>query len=143
MSVSFPSRLALGFSFPSSNSLVPYLKVSTPCSVIFPLFIGFLSGSVMITFDDFSCRWGPLGLFLQKGPYFGNRCINFGTGNRRWMLLGGDLPQGIIEIPRNGNRATSDFGNEIVHSYFSRVSRTGIDELLSDLQPMGFPTMGQ
>lgn len=45
------------------------LHSTTPISPSFPLFIGFLSGLVMITLDGFSCRWGPFGLFLiEEGP---------------------------------------------------------------------------
>ena len=63
----------------------------------------------MIAFEDFSCRWSPLGLFLTKrGPTFETGVSIFGTCNRRRMLLGGDIPQGITEMHRSGPRAMSD-----------------------------------
>ena len=63
----------------------------------------------MIAFEDFSCRWSPLGLFLTKrGPTFETGVSVFGTCNRRRMLLGGDIPQVITEMHRSGPRAMSD-----------------------------------
>ena len=51
---------------------ISFLICLTPFSSSSLLFIGFLSGLVMIILDGFSCKWGPLGLFLEKrGPTLG------------------------------------------------------------------------
>ena len=62
----------------------------------------------MIVFEDFLCKWGPLGLFLiKRGTTLETGVLVFGTCNRRQMLLGSDIPQGITEIPRSGPQVMS------------------------------------
>ena len=74
------------FSDLSSSIYPPPSPLPFPSSS--PLFIGFLSGLVMIILDGFSCKWGPLGLFLEKrGSYFGNGCVSVGTCDRCQILF--------------------------------------------------------
>ena len=55
-------------------------KCPTPFSSSPPLFIGLLSGLVMLALNGFSCKCGPYGIILDKrGSHFGNGCVSFGT----------------------------------------------------------------